>query len=168
MQFNPQAVLAYSPALVFGSTSPAASGSSGGNTFASIERKNSSGRFALNLPTAAMADLAFTVGNEHGGPDGVGDKFERHGIAHFEGQSDGLPLLSGCAAWLACRLIPEPHVQQAYDRFLGEVTAAWADARVYSGGRWHFEQHPGLRTLHHVAGGHFLLPSDAVQARSLE
>ena len=48
MQFNPQAVLAYSPNIVFGSTSPTAPGASGNNTFASIERKNSSGRFALN------------------------------------------------------------------------------------------------------------------------
>ncbi len=124
-----------------------------------------SGVFALNLPCAAQADLAFTVGNTHGGPEGVGDKFRRHGIAHFEGQTPGLPLVAGCVGWLECRLLPEPHIQQAYDLFLGEVVAAWADARVFDGGRWHFEGHPGLRTLHHVAGGHFLLPSDSVQAQ---
>ncbi len=124
-----------------------------------------SGRFALNLPCAAQADLAFAVGNQHGGPLGVGDKFTRHGITPFEGQTPGLPLVPGCVGWLECRLLAEPRLQQAHDLFLGEVVAAWADERVFTAGRWHFEGAPALRTLHHVAGGHFLLPSDSVQAR---
>lgn len=127
-----------------------------------------SGRFALSLPCAAQADLAFTVGHTHGGADGVGDKFTRYGIAAFEGTTPGLPLVAGCVGWLECRLLPEPHVQQAYDLFLGEVVAAQADPRVFSQGRWHFDGHPALRTLHHVAGGHFLLPQDAVQGRMLD
>lgn len=126
-----------------------------------------SGCFALNLPCAAQADLAFTVGNTHGGPEGVGDKFARHAIAHFEGTTPGLPLVAGCVAWLECRLLPQPALQQAHDLFLGEVVAAQADARVFSNGRWHFDAHPALRTLHHVAGGHFLLPGDGVQGRLL-
>lgn len=53
--------------------------------------------------------------------------------------------------------------QQTYDLFAGEVVAAWADSRVFSGGRWHFEAAPdALRTLHHVAGGHFYAIGDAV------
>lgn len=127
-----------------------------------------SGRFALNLPCAEQADLAFTVGNTHGGPAGVGDKFAQYGIEAFEGTSPGLPLVAGCVAWLECRLLPEPHVQQAYDLFLGEVVSAQADERVFSQGRWHFDGHPGLRTLHHVAGGHFVLPQDAVQGHLIE
>jgi flavin reductase (DIM6/NTAB) family NADH-FMN oxidoreductase RutF len=129
-----------------------------------------SGFFALNLPCAAIADLAFTVGSTHGHPvdaDGV-DKFGRYSIAHFAGRTAELPLVDGCVAWLECRLLPEAHVQQAHDLFLGEVVAAQADSRVFSGGRWHFDGHPTLRTLHHVAGGHFLLPSDTVQARLLD
>jgi flavin reductase (DIM6/NTAB) family NADH-FMN oxidoreductase RutF len=128
----------------------------------------SSGRFALNLPCAAQADLAFTVGNTHGGEAGVGDKFARYGIAAFEGATPGLPLVAGCVAWLECRLLPEPPVQQAYDLFLGEVVAAHADERVFSQGRWHFDGQAALRTLHHVAGGHFLLPQDTVQGRMLD
>lgn len=129
-----------------------------------------SGFFALSLPCAAIADLAFTVGNTHGhaaAASGV-DKFERYSIPHFAGAATGQPLVEGCVAWLECRLLPEPHTQQAYDLFLGEVVSAQADPRVFSGGRWHFEGHPALRTLHHVAGGHFLLPSDTVQARLLD
>lgn len=127
-----------------------------------------SSRFALSLPCAAQADLAFTVGSTRGGADGVGDKFKRHGIEVFEGPATGLPLVAGCVGWLECRLLPEPRLQQAYDLFLGEVVAAHADERVFSQGRWHFDGHPALRTLHHVAGGHFLLPQDAVQGRLLE
>lgn len=127
----------------------------------------SSGRFALNLPCAALADLTVTVGGTHGGPAGVGDKFAQFGIEAFEGHTPGLPLVAGCVGWLECRLLPEPHVQQAYDLFLGEVVAAQADPRVFSQGRWHFDEHPALRTLHHVAGGHFLLPQGAVQGHAL-
>ena len=33
----------------------------------------------------------------------------------------GLPLVEGCIAWLECRLIAEPHAQDTYDTFFGEV-----------------------------------------------
>jgi len=70
-------------------------------------------------------------------------------------------------AWLECRLLPEPHNQQTYDLFLAEVVAAEADERVFSDGRWHFEGHDGLRTLHHVAGGHFLTIGEPIDGRQL-
>jgi len=126
-----------------------------------------SGRFALNLPCADQADMAYAVGNVHGGTEGMADKFGHFGIAAFEGATPGLPLVAGCVGWLECRQLPEPQLQETYDLFLGEVVAAQADARVFSAGHWHFEGHPGLRTLHHVAGGQFLLPAGAVQARPL-
>ena len=75
--------------------------------------------------------------------------------------------MEGSAAWLECRLLPEPAIQQRYDLFLGEVIAAQADERVFSNGRWHFEGHDDLRTLHHVAGGHFIVDGEAVDARML-
>ncbi len=66
------------------------------------------------------------------------------------------PLVQGCAAWLVCRVIPEPHNQQTYDLFIGEVVAAWADERVFRNGHWEFDTAPDeLRTLHYVAGGQF-------------
>ncbi|RYE67864.1 MAG: flavin reductase, partial [Oxalobacteraceae bacterium] len=61
-----------------------------------------------------------------------------------------------CSAWLACKLISEPHNQQNYDLFIGEITGAWADARVFKNGHWQFEEaDPALRSLHYIAGGHF-------------
>lgn len=125
-----------------------------------------SGQFALNLPCRAIADLAYTVGSESGHE--VGDKFARHGIETFAAQTVQAPLLRGCVAWLECRVMHEEHNEKRYDLFIGEVTAAWADARVFSFGRWHFApEHEALRTLHHVAGGSFFSPADLMQASKL-
>jgi flavin reductase (DIM6/NTAB) family NADH-FMN oxidoreductase RutF len=127
-----------------------------------------SGQFVLNVPCVAFADAAYTVGSV-GARDVEGqDKFARYGLATSAAGTVQAPLLDGCVAWLECRLLPEPAVQQQYDLFLGEVLAAWADARVFSAGRWHFsDEHPGLRTLHHVAGGAFVVAGHTHQARLL-
>ncbi len=115
-----------------------------------------SGAFVLAVPCVAQVALVNAVGNRSGRD---GDKTETvPGLAYAEATQVPAPLVEGCVAWLECRVIPEPHIQQTYDLFLGEVLAAWADPRVYSAGRWHFEGHDELRTLHHVAGGNFLVP----------
>ncbi|MBL8329023.1 MAG: flavin reductase family protein [Rubrivivax sp.] len=123
-------------------------------------------RFALSLPCRDIADLAYTVGCESA-HEGI-DKFARHGIGCLIGTEPSLPLIAGCVAWLECRVLPRPAIEQAHDLFLGEVTAAWADTRVFREGRWQFsEAHAGLRTLHHVAGGAFFSPADLMQANRL-
>ena len=128
------------------------------------------GTFALQVPTRVQLDLTDALGNSSGREiaerDGS-DKFAAYGLSTFAGEATGAPLLEGCAAWLECRLLPEPPIQQRYDLFLGEVIAAQADARVFSEGRWHFEGHDELRTLHHVAGGHFIVDGEAVDAKAL-
>ena len=118
--------------------------------------------FALQLPTRAMASLTVGVGSDSARQ--VPDKLVRHGVKHFTAPGSQLPLVHGCVGWLLCRLRPEPHNQQAYDLFIGDVEAAWADERVFREGRWHFESAPDeLRTIHHVAGGQFLVTGDPVQ-----
>jgi flavin reductase (DIM6/NTAB) family NADH-FMN oxidoreductase RutF len=126
------------------------------------------GHFALNLPTRAQAGLTHALGSSSGREllerEGR-DKFEAYGLASFEGPATGSPLLEGCVAWLECRLLPEPALQARYDLFLAEVLAAQADARVFRAGRWHFDEaDPALRTIHHVAGGHFLATGEALDA----
>jgi flavin reductase (DIM6/NTAB) family NADH-FMN oxidoreductase RutF len=124
-----------------------------------------SGRFALNIPCRALADLTYTVGSTSGRDE---DKFARCGIASFAGAALELPLIEGCVAWLECRHIAEPHSEATYDTFFGDVVAAQADARVFAGGRWAFnEGNADLHTLHHLGGGMFALPSAQVQARAL-
>lgn len=113
-----------------------------------------SGYFVLQLPTVAQRDLAYAVGTRSLADDP--DKLAHAGVTLLTEPDISLPLVAGCAAWLCCRLVPEPHNQQQYDLFIGEVESAWADARVFRDGHWHFEEaDPAWRTLHHVAGGHF-------------
>lgn len=129
-----------------------------------------SGRFVLSVPTVAQVDLTQALGStsgkemtEHGGPD----KFAAFGLDTFEGSADAGPLPAGCVAWLECRLLPEPALQERHDLFLGEVIAAQADTRVFRNGRWDFTGHDALRTIHHVAGGHFIVDGHAVDALPL-
>lgn len=122
-----------------------------------------SGAFVIQLPTAGQLRLTHEVGNRSLSADP--DKLARAGVvlkdmADFDG-----PFVEGCSAWLACRLVPEPHNQQAYDLFIGEVTAAWADTRVFRDGHWHFETaDPSWRSIHHIAGGQFYAIGEAMRA----
>lgn len=121
-----------------------------------------SGRFVLQLPTKAMASLTTAVGSESA--KDLPDKLHKLGVKTFTPSGTNAPLVEGCVAWLACQLIPEPHNQQKYDLFIGDVVGAWADSRVFSNGRWHFEKASDeLRTIHHVAGGQYLVSGNAVQ-----
>lgn len=123
------------------------------------------GSFAINVPCRQQAELIMQVGSSSGrellgkSPE---DKFAVFQLSTFAASKIEAPLLEGCAAWLECRLIPEPHIQAAYDLFLAEVVAAWADDRLFSEGRWHFEGHDELRTLHYIAGSAFFATGEAV------
>lgn len=119
------------------------------------ELVEASGLFALQLPTLPQAAMTVAIGTDSA--KAVPDKLQRHSVALFEAPGHPhIPLVHGCAAWLVCRVISEPHNQQAYDLFIGEVVAAWADERVFRNGHWEFDTAPDeLRTLHYVAGGQF-------------
>lgn len=127
-----------------------------------------SGHFAINVPCRAQAEMVVRVGSSSGreliGKE-AGGKFVAFNLPTFAASEIEAPLLQGCVAWLECRLIPEPHIQNTYDLFLGEVIAAHSDERVFSNGRWHFEGHDELRTIHHIAGGAFMAIGEAFQAK---
>ena len=123
----------------------------------------SSGSFALNVPTRALLDATNAVGNLSGRDE---DKFVACALGSFAAERIAAPLIEGCVGWLECRVLPEPEMARRYDLFLGEVIAAWADERVFSRGRWHFdEQDDDLRSIHHVAGGAFFATGKAVRAQ---
>jgi flavin reductase (DIM6/NTAB) family NADH-FMN oxidoreductase RutF len=126
------------------------------------ELLQASGRFAIGLPCAALAELTYAVGSESGRDV---DKFVRHGLQWQPGPVLGLPLVAGCVAWLELRHIPEPHTEAAYDTVFGEVVSAQADERVFAGGHWSFrDDNADLHTLHHLGGGLFAVPSRTVRA----
>jgi len=121
-----------------------------------------SGEFAMQLPTKAMVSLTVGVGTDSA--KGVPDKLTKHGVQLFTAPGRSIPLVAGCVGWLICKWIPEPHNEQTYDLFIGEVVAAWADERVFREGRCHFESAPDeLRTIHHVAGGKFYATGEPIQ-----
>jgi len=124
-----------------------------------------SGSFGINVPCRRQKDIVMKVGSSSGrellGKD-QSDKFTTFGLTTFAGSQIAVPMLEGCAAWLECKVIAEPHNQTTYDLFLAEVVVAWADERVFSDGRWHFEGHDELRTLHYIAGGTFLTTGEAI------
>lgn len=124
-----------------------------------------SGAFALCLPGAALVDFTHAVGSVSGRD---GDKFERHGMAVTQGPVLGMPLIeSGCAAWLECRLIPEPHTETAYDTCFAEVVAAAADTRIFANGHWLVnDDNQDLHTLHHLGGGNFARAGAVIRAKS--
>lgn len=121
-----------------------------------------SGRFALQLPPKALVRLTVGVGTDSA--RSVPDKLQRHGVRLFRPPGYDVPLVQGCVGWLLCERIPESHNEQTYDLFIGRVHAAWADERVFRQGRWHLDTAPDeLRTLHHVAGGAFIVAGAVVQ-----
>ena len=116
---------------------------------------DASGVLSINVPCVAQAALTRAVGGESGKDHP--DKLERCGVRFQPGPATGAPLVEGCTAQLECRVLPATaHVAGPHDLILAEVIGAWADERVFSQGRWHFETAgDGLRSLHHVAGGFF-------------
>ncbi|MDM0037185.1 flavin reductase family protein [Variovorax sp. J22P271] len=122
-----------------------------------------SGAFGICLPGAALVDLTYAVGSASGRSV---DKFAHHGIVAKPGPRLGMPVLeTGCAAWLECRLLPEPHTEDAYDTCFGEVVAAAADARIFAGGHWRFgDDNTELQTIHHIGAGNFVRAGGILRA----
>jgi flavin reductase (DIM6/NTAB) family NADH-FMN oxidoreductase RutF len=122
-----------------------------------------SGRFVVQVPNAALLELTNRVGNRSLAEEP--DKLANAGVGLLHLAGDPLPFVEGCSAWLECRLVPEPHIQSAYDLFIGEVVAAWADDRAFREGHWQFENAgPEWRSIHHVAGGQFYAIGEALRA----
>ena len=122
-----------------------------------------SGAFALCLPGTRLVDLTYAVGQSSGRAE---DKFARHRIDTRPGPVLGLPVIeAGCAAWLECRLIREPHSEDAYDTCFGEVVAAAADERIFANGHWSFDaDNAALQTIYHLGGGSFVRPGGTLRA----
>jgi flavin reductase (DIM6/NTAB) family NADH-FMN oxidoreductase RutF len=122
-----------------------------------------SGAFGVCLPGTALAELTYAVGSASGRDL---DKFEQHRLAARTGPVLGVPLIEeGCAAWLECRLIREPHAEDAYDTCFAEVVAAAADARIFANGRWDYrEDNAPLQPIHHLGAGNFVRAGGVVRA----
>ncbi|APR78481.1 NAD(P)H-flavin oxidoreductase [Minicystis rosea] len=119
---------------------------------------DASGQFVINVPPRRLAALTTAVGSESGRDV---DKIAAHGIATAPASRVAAPLVEGCVAWLECRVLAEPGVQERYDLFVAEVVAAWAEDACWVDGRWRFPSDE-WRTIHHVAGGAYFMTGDAI------
>ncbi|MCY0386281.1 flavin reductase family protein [Robbsia sp. Bb-Pol-6] len=130
------------------------------------ELMTASGMFGICIPGVAAVDLTFAVGSSSGR---TVDKFARYGIVAASGPVLGVPVIeTGCAAWLECRLIREPHTEEAYDTCFGEVVAAAADTRIFENGHWNVDESNGdLHTIHHLGAGKFVRASGMLSAAPL-
>ncbi len=129
-----------------------------------------SGVLSIMVPCRASADLAYTVGSVGGKEleEAGDDKFRRYGVETFAGPELGLPFATDCIAWLECRLLREPGVDQRYDTFFCEAVSASADTRVFSDGHWTLASAaPDLHTLHYIAAGTFAVASTTIHATML-
>ena len=120
-----------------------------------------SGVFVVNVPTAKMIDAVYAAGQVSG--EDV-DKFATLALATSPASIVGAPLIDGCAAWLECKVVPEPHMQERYDLVVGDVVAAWADDASFVDGVWRFPRDED-RTLHHLSAGTFVASGDIVTAK---
>lgn len=110
-----------------------------------------SGYFAVQIPVATQAELVLDLGESL---KDVPTKLDNVPLFYQEGFD--IPLVKGCAAWIICKSIPEPHNHEAHDLFIGEVIGAWADDRIFEDGHWKFDEaSDDLKTLHYIAGGQF-------------
>lgn len=126
-----------------------------------------SGLFMIQVPTVAQLQLTRDVGSASLQEDP--QKLAHSGVELFSISGHDVPFVTGCSAWLACKLLPEPHNQSTYDLFIGEVVGAWADTRVFRDGHWHFESaDPDFRSLHYIAGGHFYAIGEALDVATKE
>ncbi|WP_297968757.1 flavin reductase family protein [uncultured Campylobacter sp.] len=123
-----------------------------------------SGKFAVQVPFVSQAELVSELGAENNSRFDNADKMKN--VEIFYKEEFDVPLIVGCAAWLVCKRIPEPHNEQSYDLFIGEVVAAYADERVFDGEHWLFEKIPDeLKRLHYVAGSRYYLDGKAIDTK---
>ena len=113
-----------------------------------------SGMFALALPTMSIVETVLKLGSISRNDDD--QKLEKSGAKFFKMPGFDMPFVEGCACYAVFKVLPQAHIEKAYDLFIGEAVAAWADPRVFDGRHWLFEKAPkSLSTVHYVAGGHF-------------
>ena len=123
-----------------------------------------SGYFAVQVPFASQAKTVIAMGESYKvNPNKLTD----NGVKMFYQSGFDVPMVEGCAAYILCKVIPEPHNQQEHDLFIGEVLAAWADDRVFRNGHWYFDEvDDELKNLHYVAGGQFYLTGKGINVKN--
>ena len=113
------------------------------------------GHFMLSLPSLAIARETLYLGSVSKFDNAAKIENSHAQLHYFEGCD--IPTISGSLCAVHFKVIPNEFNEKTHDLFIAQAIAAWADTRVFSNGHWHFaEGDESSRTLHYVAGGHFL------------
>ncbi|MEV7663555.1 flavin reductase [Paenarthrobacter sp. NPDC089316] len=111
-----------------------------------------SGYFVVHIPTVQQMETVLYVG---GHSKFISPKKLENMPLFYQDGCD-IPLVTGSAGYLLCKVVPNAQQEQQFDSFMGEIVSAWADSRVFDGRHWIFDEAPEeLRTVHYVAGGQF-------------
>ncbi|MDO5532844.1 flavin reductase family protein [Sutterella sp.] len=121
-------------------------------------------RFAMSVPTAAIAGPALKLGF-------IGLAKDPEKLAHcraeiFRAAGYDVPLVAGSAAWAVFDLVDEPEMAGKHDILIGDCVAAWADPRIYENGHWKLAGLPtAMKPLHYWEGMNFYVPGEAVTVK---
>ena len=87
-----------------------------------------SGMFALALPTMSIVETVLELGSVSRNDDD--QKLEKSGAKFFKMPGFDMPFVEGCACYAVFKVLPEAHIEKAYDLFIGEAVAAPGLRRV--------------------------------------
>lgn len=116
------------------------------------------GEFVINIPNRALVKKVIACGSVSGEHC---DKFLKFGLTPLPARKVGSPLVGECIGHLECRVIRgEKRLARKYDLFLADVVAASAERGLFRR-MWNLGD-PRARTLHHLGGKAFAVPSGVV------
>ncbi len=81
----------------------------------------------MYIPTAQQMETVLYVGEHR--KNTMPDKL--YNLPLFYQEEFDIPMVEGCAGWLVCKVILNPHQEEEnFDSFMDEIVAAWSVDRV--------------------------------------
>jgi len=125
-------------------------------TYENIAR---TGYFGINVPTADQLDLVMYCGTRSGHKE---DKLSRFPIETGRGiEFDKLPMVSACAAWLECKLVPWLEAGDQSIVVARAVAAYCREGVLNEDKTWNAQDFP---PVHHLGGRKFIVGSQTTVA----
>jgi flavin reductase (DIM6/NTAB) family NADH-FMN oxidoreductase RutF len=113
------------------------------------------GEFVLNIPNRALVKKVVGCGSVSGEQC---DKFSKFGLTPLPARKVRAPLVGECIGHLECRVVRgEERLAKKYNLFIARVVAAAAERGLFRR-MWNVRD-PRARTLHHLGGNAFAVPS---------
>jgi flavin reductase (DIM6/NTAB) family NADH-FMN oxidoreductase RutF len=116
------------------------------------------GEFVLNVPNRKLVKKVVACGSVSGDHC---DKFAKYGLTPRPAKKVAAPLVGECIGHLECKLVRgEERLAKKYNLFIARVVAASAERGLFRQA-WDVSK-PSARTLHHLGGNRFAVPSGVI------